>query len=171
MNPPERTQVETDTEREYYGQLTLIVCTKEEDKTRQEFKKEADVNELMKRFGAVPPSRVPGGEWDFNLDLATAFDAVRTVRDGFRSLPADLREIYKTPQDLIDAVIRGEVTYKSEEAAAGSSGAAEADSATPKAARAKVVDYATQQPPMSFEDMNKAFNQWLKEQKAAPEKA
>jgi len=171
MNAPERTQVETDTEREYYGQLTVILCTKEEDKTRQEFKKEADVNELMKRFGAVPPSRLPGGEWDFDMDLATAFDSVRSVRDGYRRLPSELRDQYPTPQALIDAVIRGEVTYKSEEAAAGSSGAAEADSATPKAARVKVVDYATQQAPVSQEDMKQFLEQFKEFRKAAPEKA
>lgn len=137
MNAPERTQVETDAEREYYGQLTCISSPEGEDKARQEFKKESDINELLRRFGAVPPPRIPGGEWDFDTDLASAFDSVRRVRDGYRTLPAELREMYRTPQDLIQAILAGEVTYKSEEAAAGSSGAAEADSARAKPAPAE----------------------------------
>lgn len=131
MNAPERTQVETDAEREYFGQLTLIDCqAAKDDKTRQEFKQEADINTLMSKFGALPPTRLPGGEWDFDLDLQTAFEAVRIVRDGFRRLPQEVRDLYPTPQALVDAILRGEVIHKSETDAAGSSGAAGADSAS-----------------------------------------
>jgi hypothetical protein len=86
-----------------------IACTPEEDRARQEFAKDADINILLKRFGVNLPVRHPEyGVVDFDLDLQGAYRAVQEAREGFARLPAHLRERYPSWELLMAAVANGE---------------------------------------------------------------
>lgn len=132
MQRPVRHQVEDDVTRQLYGELSGVDCSDRPDLARQEFKAEADTTTLLRRYGAVPPPPPMGGEFDFDWTLHSSLEAIREVADGFQSLPADVRRAYPTPGELIQAVLRGEVTYKAEPAAEVPSAAG---AASPSAAR------------------------------------
>lgn len=86
-----------------------VVCTEKEDRARQEFAKDADVNLLLKRFGLNIPVRHPEyGEVDFDLDVQGAYRAVAEAREGFARLPAHLRERFPSWEALMAAVANGE---------------------------------------------------------------
>lgn len=86
-----------------------LVCTEAEDRARQEFAKDSDINLLLKRFGLNLPVRHPEyGEVDFDLDLQGAYRAVAEAREGFARLPAHLRERYPSWEALMAAVANGE---------------------------------------------------------------
>lgn len=78
------------------------------DATRQEFKKEADVNTILDRFavsGVMPPLRTPiYGERDFDIDLHTGYLALDDAQRAFNKLPRQLRERYGTFTGLLDAI-------------------------------------------------------------------
>lgn len=79
-----------------------IACTAEEDKARQEFKQEADVSFLMRKYGALPPiTEFPQGVVDFDVDLLTARIAVQEARDGYGRLPADFRRAVSFDQFMV----------------------------------------------------------------------
>lgn len=118
--------------REVVGLEAGIKCTAEEDKARQEFKDEADINVLLRRYGAVPPPKPLGGEWDFDQDFQAGLNATRELAEGYAKLPRQLREAYPEPLDLIAAVLRGEVQYKGDgtpEVPSGGSAPSPSDSA------------------------------------------
>jgi len=65
-----------------YSEKDIIICTEEEDRTRQEFKDEADVNKLLSRYGVnVPQVRPVYGEVDTDMDLQRAYMVAQEVRD------------------------------------------------------------------------------------------
>lgn len=83
-------------------------------RTRQEFKKEVDVNQLMKNFGVTVQTEKPQYQSiDYDLDLQTALGAVAQARRAHSQLPADLRAKYPTWQSLLDAIEAG--TYETPE--------------------------------------------------------
>lgn len=123
MINPVRQQVEDDVTRQLFGELSVIDCSDRPDLARQEFKAETDTKTLLRRYGAVPPPPPMGGEFDFDWTLQSSLNAIREVADGFESLPAEVRRAYPTPGELIQAVLRGEVTYKPDPAAEVSSAA------------------------------------------------
>lgn len=87
-----------------------VRCTADEDRARQEYAKDADINILLKRFGVNLPVRNPEyGEVDFDLDLQGAYRAVADAREGFSKLPAHLREKYGSWEALFSAIGNGEV--------------------------------------------------------------
>lgn len=72
--------------------------SKEKDLTIQEFKKDADINEIMRRFGAYKElpvmARAPAEYGDFS-SIGTFHDAMNqlvSVQDKFEALPAEMRE-------------------------------------------------------------------------------
>lgn len=72
------------------------------DRTRQEFKAEADVNTILKKFGWQQFGRQPlYGDIDFDRGLHEAMEIVQSARDLYRRMPADLKAKYPTEQDLI----------------------------------------------------------------------
>lgn len=93
MHPPIQTQDnflvmrELDPEQFAPG----IACTLEEDTARQEFKQEADVNFLIKKYGQPVPAAYPTGDTDFDVDLMTAYQAVENARQGYQNLAPHLR--------------------------------------------------------------------------------
>lgn len=88
-------------------------CSNLPDLARQEFKDEADVNHLMRRFGVgafSPPNR-PGsfGEVDWDMDLQNAMFAVGAADRMYRKLPPDLRAKYPSWETLLNALRNGEL--------------------------------------------------------------
>lgn len=111
---------------------TGIACTAEEDKARQEFKDEADINWLLRKYGALPPVQsFPQGEVDYDLSLLDAKMAMEEARAAYEAFPRVLREQLSF-QGFLAAVANGsfKIEEKSPAAPAGSSGGAGGDSAS-----------------------------------------
>lgn len=87
-------------------------CCKGESLTQQQFTKEADINELVRRFGIddqiVPPGALDPryfGDVSDVPDLRTALDRVRNAEAAFMALPAELRlRFNNSAADLWDFV-------------------------------------------------------------------
>lgn len=106
--------------------LTGLSCPPEENLTRQEFKDEADINNIVARFYpfAPPMARVPQyGEQDMSLDLHQAMLGIQAAREAYADVPPALRAQFPTYADFVRAVAAGEVevVYQPAEPAAGSS--------------------------------------------------
>lgn len=91
---------------------TAISCPPEEDKARQEFKDEADVNVILRRFGAggFEPRPVVYGIQDTELDLQSVYLAAEEAQAGWLKLPEHLRRRYPGWPELLAAVDRGEAS-------------------------------------------------------------
>lgn len=78
--------------------------------TQQQFKEEADINTIVRRFGLtgqLPDNpRVPSyGDFTQVTDYQTALNAVRSAEEAFMALPAAVRaEFANDPQKLLTAV-------------------------------------------------------------------
>lgn len=84
-----------------------------DDFTRQEFTQDADVNVILRRYGANLPLRpVQFGEVDTDLDLMGAYASVDAAREAHASLPDNLREAFPTWQSLAEALAQGKVTVE-----------------------------------------------------------
>lgn len=77
---------------------TTIYCN-DESLTQQQFAKDADLNEIVRRFGitdgAIPPQAIdPAYFGDFSdvPDFRTALETTRAAIDNFNNLPAELRK-------------------------------------------------------------------------------
>jgi hypothetical protein len=70
-----------------------IVFSSDEDRTRQEFKDDCDVNHILRQHGyMVRP--VVYGEHDFDADLTSHMQARSVFQLWYDSAPADVRELY-----------------------------------------------------------------------------
>lgn len=91
--------------------LQGLDCSGDKDMARQEFKHEANINTIMDRFqrtGMAPAMRQPVfGDHDFDLDLHGGFIALHEAQRAFLNLPKELRDKYKNPQGMLDAVHDG----------------------------------------------------------------
>lgn len=114
-------------------------CPPEDNRTRQEFKDEADINNVVARFYpfAPPQARVPQyGEQDMSLDLHGALMVVQEARESYASLPESLRAKFPTYTEFVNAVAEGRVQIvdQSAEESAGRSAEASGDSPSESAA-------------------------------------
>jgi len=131
-----RTQVDTWDE---ITQSLGLQCPPEDNRTRQEFKDEADINNVVARFYpfAPPQARVPQyGEQDMSLDLHGALMVVQEARESYASLPASLRAQFPTYSDFVNAVADGRVQiidHQPAESSAGGSADGSAGSASESA--------------------------------------
>lgn len=93
--------------------VTGLDCTDSPDKTRQEFRDDADINKLLSRYGiGAQPQRVPiFQEIDYTLDLQTAIAAAEQAKHAHSQLPKNLRERYPTVDDVLNAVARGQLRF------------------------------------------------------------
>lgn len=72
-----------------------------QDKAQQQFAKDADINELVRRFGLTgqmppPPSRLPQyGDFTQVTDFHEAMQRIRDAQEAFAELPAELREEFR----------------------------------------------------------------------------
>jgi hypothetical protein len=76
-----------------HDEITLsssLVCTDEEDKCRQEFANDADVNVLVARHGIVPRP-VTYGEHNFDEDLTAQMQSRSLLREMYSDMGAFLR--------------------------------------------------------------------------------
>lgn len=91
---------------------SAIRCPPGEDKARQEFKEEADVNVILRKFGAggFEPRPVVYGSQDFDLDLQSVYSAAEEAQAGWLRLPEHLRRRYPGWPELLAAVDRGEAS-------------------------------------------------------------
>lgn len=104
--PAIRTQ--PDTWASSWSEATGLDCSDKPDMTRQEFRAETDVNQIMSRYGANAPMRERiYGTVDFDGDLQQALGAVQIAQDAIRKLPASLRAKYATWEDLLTGLHNG----------------------------------------------------------------
>lgn len=97
---------------ELWSDESALVFPVEEDRARQEFGKDADINVMLKRFGisGFAPRGVAqwGQEIDYDLDLQQALDGVAAAQAAHRKMSAELRERFPTWQSLLNALVSGE---------------------------------------------------------------
>jgi len=88
---------------------TALFCL-DETMAQQNFKDDADINVIMRRFGQgqdVPQGFVAPtyGDFDTISDYREALDAVRSAGEAFMELPADLRaRFHNDPGVMVDFV-------------------------------------------------------------------
>lgn len=77
---------------------------------RQEFAADADINQVLRRLGALPP--VPqGGVFDFDVTLQQSLHAAKESEAAFAELPKEIRDRYGNWAGVLSAVDRGEITF------------------------------------------------------------
>lgn len=107
-----RAQVDVDDTQDDVSLATGLDLSDEVKVTRQEFREEADVNTMLRRFGvpvAAAARRPVFGDVDWDLDLHSAHIAVERAGAAFRKLPRVLQEKYKDTRGLLDAMNSGEL--------------------------------------------------------------
>lgn len=106
--PMYRTEGNYDTD--LVSAATGLSCPPEEDKTQQQFKDEADINEIVRRFGLtgqLPEAYAAPQSGDFTgiTDFHTAMNAVTQAQEKFMQIPAEIRARFSNdPARLIDFV-------------------------------------------------------------------
>lgn len=109
MHPAVRTQ--NDKMQDLYSQMEGVDCSESADRTRQEFRDEADTNKLLARYGVgVPQKPVEFGE-QFNTELQEALAAINTARQTYRDLTPEQRREYPTWQRLLNALESGKLSF------------------------------------------------------------
>lgn len=107
-----RTQADSDAMIERASDEAGISFDPAEDKARQEFAADSDVNTVLRRFGAggfeVRP--VVYGTQDTDLDLQTVYAAVAVAEDAWAKLPKHLRSRYPGWPEVMAAMDKGEAT-------------------------------------------------------------
>ena len=76
---------------------------------RQEFKEDADINNLLRRYGAVPASEVDLGWFDDSLTLQNAYLAVQAAKASFQGLPQNVKDHFHSWEAMYQAIARGDV--------------------------------------------------------------
>lgn len=113
-----REQNETAEEREQYGNLSAFnpsPTDSDPDRTQQEFRKETDTGEILKRHarGELIPQRQPiYGLHDGDMTLLTALEAVRQSQAAYNRLPDSVRQKWGTWEEVLRAAERGEIAMK-----------------------------------------------------------
>lgn len=99
-----------------YSASTASDPTDWDDVARQEFKVEADVNEMLKRFGVVSNQRpIESGEIDYTIDLQQAIAAVTEAKAVWQRMPAEIKADFPTWQALLNAANTGDLKLRFEE--------------------------------------------------------
>lgn len=112
--PAERTQ--TDGLQDFYSSESGLDCSGEADVTRQEFKDDADINNILRKFGVLTNDRQPLFQGtDYNLDLQQALSSIAQAKAAHGELPENLRARYPTWQSLLTALDNGSLSLELEE--------------------------------------------------------
>lgn len=85
---------------------TSVLCSDEEDMTRQEFKDDADVNVLISRHGGMVRP-VVYGEHNFDEDLTGQMQSRSIFQFWYDSAPAEVREQYPDLGSFLAAFAAG----------------------------------------------------------------
>lgn len=101
-----RTQADTDEQNEEAAAAATIDCSKDRDIVHHEFAEEADINHILRHFGADKfTDRTPYfGDVDYHLELQHALDASTTAIEAHRDLPAHLKARYPTLETFLRAI-------------------------------------------------------------------
>lgn len=79
--------------------------------TQQQFREDADLNEVMRRFGVTDGAKMPTGvsdprfygDFTSSMDLREALDNIKNMTDRFNDLPSRIRaEFHNDPAELYD---------------------------------------------------------------------
>lgn len=100
---------QTDLDQDFFSLSSGLECDPAEDKARPEFAADADVNILLRKYGAVPQRPLVYGEVNFDLDLLSAYEAVSSAVAGYARLPLSVRERFPDMATLFAAMASGEV--------------------------------------------------------------
>lgn len=94
-----------------YGKKTALDCSQSKDMARQEFKDEADINIMLKRFGVMQQQRttVPFGEADYTIDLQSALHSINDTQRAYARMDPEIRKIYPSYQKFVQGVMSGSV--------------------------------------------------------------
>lgn len=121
MQRPTRTQADGD--QEHYSLLTALDCSTHPAITRQEFRDETDVNNILARYGVDGLRRpIQYSEVDYDMDLQQSLEAIREAERAVNRLPEALRTKYTTWERLLDGAFSGEfkqdlATYEADQTA------------------------------------------------------
>lgn len=109
MKPAIRSQAD-DTMNEAYSKRTAISFAKAKDTARQEFKAEADVNTILRKFGAFAPMKQTryGEAIDDNLDLQMSLEYVAEIKRAYVNLPREIRLDYPSIESFLQGAARGD---------------------------------------------------------------
>lgn len=96
-----------------YSALTALDFSLPENKqtlTRQEFKEECDINNILRRYGVDTPIALNGAyqTTDYSIDLQQALSAVEAARGVLDHVPEELKSKYRTPYDVLAAAENGD---------------------------------------------------------------
>ena len=118
------------------SRVTALSFDPDDDRTRQEFRDEADINVIMRRFGVTPadPRTLPFGYVDYSLDFQQAQLLVQDARRHLAQLPGDILTAYGGVPGLVAAIARGDrIEYSIEQPSPVSRGGAGDSSPEPTA--------------------------------------
>lgn len=80
------------------------------DMAHQEFKKGADITEIMKSFGVFSPQKqLYFGEVDYSIDLQQALGAIADAKAAWQVMPPDVKKEFRTWQELLNALESGQI--------------------------------------------------------------
>lgn len=114
MYPPTKDQTDIGLENQTLDASHSVDNT---DMARQEFKQEADINYMLSRFGITQPRGTPTyGTWDDTIDLQDALASVREAKDGYSTLPKELREKFPSMEEFLRAIDNGSLVLQNKDA-------------------------------------------------------
>lgn len=114
MHPPTKDQADIGVDN---PTLDASDSPANKDMARQEYKQEADIHNMLTKFGIVQPRTAPVfGEWDDTIDLQVALQSVSDAREAYKQLPEELRTKFRRMEDLLAALESGQLVIKNEEA-------------------------------------------------------
>lgn len=132
MRPAIRSQADSLEVSESYSAAAAIFFPELEDRTRQEFAADADVNRLLRRYGVgVPLAPVRYGDQDFDMDLQQGLNSVDEANRAFLALPEALRAKYPNWPRLLEALTNGQLKLADDGAIVESAGDGQPPSAAP----------------------------------------
>lgn len=85
-----------------------VICTEEEDRAKQSFKEECDINTIMEKFrvnGIPPIAPLPNGYGDFTgiSDYQSAMNVIVAANEAFEEMPSKIRNRFNNdPREFVD---------------------------------------------------------------------
>lgn len=111
-------RTQADDVQELLSQLSGLDCSQplengepNLDRARQEDAKDADINEILTRFGVDTfQQKTPiFTESDFDLDLQTALGAIASAKEVHKGMPPEIKKIYPTWRSMLNAANTGDL--------------------------------------------------------------
>lgn len=89
--------------------VAVVDCSNDEPITRQEFKDDSDINSLLSRYGALPPSSRPAvfQDIDYTQDLLSSYEALSRAETLFEGLSPQVQQFFGSWANLAQALADG----------------------------------------------------------------